>query len=1077
MWTVEDMENAVKGALSSELSAEAIADLYAVPLDELQRRVDCQKRRQELHQLQLQLENGEDSQEKIPPSKESCSENGTSTSTHNTPALKMDRPPQQDNQAAEEASASAPASMSKAPAAIKIKTEPDLAAAAAAVAAGGGSSSSSSSSSGSSLIGSEEISASMASVSDVTPTNPWSSTKCIFCGQVLTANDDPKLLECLHAACKHCVTSRLKENPILEADGIATENIVVCPRCLVNCRESMIIDNYFLSESLMSNSSAAAGDGTESGDNKMADLKCGSCPENATATSWCVECAEFICEACVQAHLRLKITKEHTIKPKEEAEPENNSVQQGVLPKSQLCSVHRQERLTLFCEACDRLTCRDCQLSSHRDHKYKFINEIAAETRTLIASLLSEVTYKRVLLKSAMKVIDDRQRLILDKRKELVNDITQMVVKLTNTINTRGKQLVVRLNDVCDAKQVTLNEKKQALDQLSNLTDDCIEFVNNALDQGSDMALLASKTNLTSHLQRIKSRRADIPNPEIPVRISLALDKVPELIKALFLQCWPQVELIVLFSATIVHFTFPEKMCYQMELAAFMASHAMRTTSPQNQQIAYVHRLGGPPNVIVTASSTQPGYLPPPQGHPPHMVSAQGQHAARYPPPYQQGQQQHGRPPAGSYSSAARQLVQRVQSPHSSNQLQQQQQQSHRGSPAAASGGSSGILWHIPQQQQQQQQSTAAVKAAAAPPPPPLIQLPLAADDTSFKITLKQQINSQTTAAAATGGGSKTPPVAAAVGGGTWVTSSVPKTPSPHPPSSKANDDAEKCLDKFCQDSVNDLMMTIAKLDSHGTKVIAEGGGGAETNGPLVDSSTDSPHAPTPRPAPSTQGNTHRQSQSQRESQKDDPNEDWCAVCLDGGEPVLCCDYCPKVFHIKCHIPRIPDFPDESDPWQCLLCTDMVPLSNKVAEIGVKRKASTGLSPEEQKLVERILLELYCQYDPSLHFREIVSPENTGYYEVIKKPMSFEKVRQKLDPADATVEKYSSVEDVISDIRLIFKNAYIYNSINSQVYTDAKTLEELLDQMLEKWIPALAVVAAVDSVQPAAKRVRRAISD
>lgn len=39
---------------------------------------------------------------------------------------------------------------------------------------------------------------------------------------------------------------------------------------------------------------------------------------------------------------------------------------------------------------------------------------------------------------------------------------------------------------------------------------------------------------MTNHLQRIKCRRADIPNPEIPVRIHLALEKVPDLIKGIF---------------------------------------------------------------------------------------------------------------------------------------------------------------------------------------------------------------------------------------------------------------------------------------------------------------------------------------------------------------------------------------------------------------------------------------------------------------------------------------------------------------------------------------------------------------
>lgn len=37
-------------------------------------------------------------------------------------------------------------------------------------------------------------------------------------------------------------------------------------------------------------------------------------------------------------------------------------------------------------------------------------------------------------------------------------------------------------------------------------------------------------------------------------------------------------------------------------------------------------------------------------------------------------------------------------------------------------------------------------------------------------------------------------------------------------------------------------------------------------------------------------------------------SEDFCAVCLNGGD-LLCCDRCPKVFHLSCHIPRLLGFP------------------------------------------------------------------------------------------------------------------------------------------------------------------------
>lgn len=91
--------------------------------------------------------------------------------------------------------------------------------------------------------------------------------------------------------------------------------------------------------------------------------------------------------------------------------------------------------------------------------------------------------------------------------------------------------MVTKLNEVCESKQKTLEEKKLALEQISKMTDHCIEFTQHALDNGNDMALLYSKRQVTNHLLRIKSKRADIPNPEIPVRIHLALDKIPEVIK------------------------------------------------------------------------------------------------------------------------------------------------------------------------------------------------------------------------------------------------------------------------------------------------------------------------------------------------------------------------------------------------------------------------------------------------------------------------------------------------------------------------------------------------------------------
>lgn len=72
----------------------------------------------------------------------------------------------------------------------------------------------------------------------------------------------------------------------------------------------------------------------------------------------------------------------------------------------------------------------------------------------------------------------------------------------------------------------------------------------------------------------------------------------------------------------------------------------------------------------------------------------------------------------------------------------------------------------------------------------------------NFKITLRQQPETN-----------KNTPAT--------VTSTIPKTPSPN--HIQGHQDTERSLDKFCEESVKDLMATIAKLDSNGVQVLAEG--------------------------------------------------------------------------------------------------------------------------------------------------------------------------------------------------------------------------------------------------------------
>ncbi|XP_025064841.1 autoimmune regulator [Alligator sinensis] len=72
-------------------------------------------------------------------------------------------------------------------------------------------------------------------------------------------------------------------------------------------------------------------------------------------------------------------------------------------------------------------------------------------------------------------------------------------------------------------------------------------------------------------------------------------------------------------------------------------------------------------------------------------------------------------------------------------------------------------------------------------------------------------------------------------------------------------------------------------------------------------------------------------------------NDDECAVCRDGGE-LICCDGCPKAFHLACLMPPLTEIP--SGTWRCLSCS-----ARRVRQDGHLEEEQTREPPSEnQKL-------------------------------------------------------------------------------------------------------------------------------
>uniref|UniRef100_A0A8D2J826 Uncharacterized protein n=1 Tax=Varanus komodoensis TaxID=61221 RepID=A0A8D2J826_VARKO len=272
--------------------------------------------------------------------------------------------------------------------------------------------------------------------------------------------------------------------------------VVDCPVCKHQCYLKDIVENYFLRDG-----------GTEAlGDARDANQCCTSCEDNAPATSFCVECQEPLCETCVEAHQRVKYTKDHTVRSTGSSKSQERE-------KTVYCSVHKHEPLVLFCDTCDTLTCRDCQLNAHKDHQYQFLEDAVKNQRKMLASLVKRLGDKNANLQKSTKEVRTSIRQVADVQKRVQVDVKMSILQIMKELNKRARVLVNDAQKVTEGQQEKLERQHWAMTKLQRHQEHILRFANWALESDNNTALLLSKKLIYFQLHRALKMIVDPVEP------------------------------------------------------------------------------------------------------------------------------------------------------------------------------------------------------------------------------------------------------------------------------------------------------------------------------------------------------------------------------------------------------------------------------------------------------------------------------------------------------------------------------------------------------------------------------------
>lgn len=822
-------------------------------------------------------------------------------------------------------------------------------------------------------------------------------------------NREPKLLPCLHSFCKKCLPAPTRSmeprrDLLPESKPLCS---VRCPVCKQECWEMDVLDNFFVKDSAEAPSSTM----------EKNSQVCMSCEDNTEATGYCIECVEFLCVTCIEAHQRVKFTRDHTIRQKQDMSPESLDIS---TQRPVFCDVHKQEPLKLFCETCDRLTCRDCQLLRHKDHNYQFLEDAYRNHKQYLEHMTQQLQEKRKTIEEVSNYITNGLQQVDENRKAVTNEIKKSICNLIMEINRKGKVLINQLEALTKDHELALKKQQDDVGCLSRHLDHVISFTKWATASHSGTALLyckrlilyqihylmrancspslipqssvrfqcrsgfwATNVDLGSLVVERGTARPPMANPAVGPRMEAPPGGLSAQQRQTTLaQLQMQVDKI---SQQPPRQPAPNQWSWYQNvrlpgsIGAPTSARPIHGSSPPNLMNSLGRRYGG--NQPTTRSPTSTMYnsnsFPPPQG------------ISRYPQPL----------PAGAMTQTP--LQQRGQA--EPNFLK-------RSEPGAS----------IPSVTVSVPKPTVSTAQASATANPNTVQgrhnsptiKPFSADRQTGTVSWKP------------------------------ASESAPATKrrrrlSPGPVIVIKDEPEDEDEVSFVQSSVG------SSLPDSSTAAKSKPRQQPKT-GPSVKISLPVSSKVTEKPKPETK------TSEKTTEPEEDPNEDWCAVCQNGGE-LLCCDKCPKVFHLSCHIPTLSESP--SGEWYCSFCRGLeAPEMQYVCNRKDDPETETFPAVDRRKC-ERLLLRMFCN-DISADFQQPASPvESKKYKELITTPMDLSIVKKRIEAKSTDSECYSSPEDFVSDIRLMFSNCAKYYKSTSEVGSAGLYLEDYFEEQLKLLYP------------------------
>ncbi|XP_071787379.1 transcription intermediary factor 1-alpha-like [Asterias amurensis] len=316
--------------------------------------------------------------------------------------------------------------------------------------------------------------------------------ECSICQEEYT---EPKLLDCLHSFCKHCLLEYHTTN-------YKDAKMLICPLCRKETQLPETGVEDFKSNFILT---GLAGQLEQVSSLEHSKLVCNLCEEKNKATHFCYDCPMFICANCYKMHKKIPLLLSHTVATLKDVRNGKTAMKKTKPKRHPECQTHEGEVMWFYCTTCDVMICQACTVIDHRNPQHEYIdcNQASSTYKQSLTQLFTP-------LEETMKKLEQSQATASTMKDNLNIAAKRTMAEVKNRADEIRAEVTAQESCIMDEIQTILKDRNKKLEEFEQAVSVNLHQIQHSLQSSKDISknssvpdFLASYPTISKDLKRL----------------------------------------------------------------------------------------------------------------------------------------------------------------------------------------------------------------------------------------------------------------------------------------------------------------------------------------------------------------------------------------------------------------------------------------------------------------------------------------------------------------------------------------------------------------------------------------------